>query len=111
MKAKVIYRDASVRAGPSVTFESADSIPVGSIVEYSGVVQEQASLKEWIKLSSGKFAGRYINSLYTNSSGEPVPRVEFLDNTPPLPGESKINFAVVNFTDETGTHEVTLYPE
>jgi len=111
MKAKVIYRDASVRDGPSVSFESVDAIPVDTVVEYSGIVQEQAGLKEWIKLSAGKFAGKYINSLYPNSTGEPIARVQFLSEPPPPSTQPKVNFAVINYTDETGTHEVTLYPE
>ena len=110
MKAKVIYRDVSVRGGPSVSFESIDLIPVGAIVEYSQAVKEEAGIKEWIKLSAGKFSGKYITSIYPDSTGVPIPRVEFIGG-PPVPGESKINFAIINYTDETGTHEITLYPK
>lgn len=111
MKAKVIYRDASVRGGPSVSFESEDSLALGTIVEYSVVIKEDPGKKEWIKLSAGSFAGKYINSLYPNSIGQPVARVEFLNGSVPGPVVTRINFAVVNYTDEDGTHEVTLYPE
>ena len=110
MKAKVIYRDVSVRGGPSVSFESIDQLRVGAIVEYSEIVQEKAGIKEWLKLSAGKFAGKYITSIYPDSTGKPMPRVEFIGGEP-VPGESKVNFAIVNYTDETGTHEVTLYPK
>jgi hypothetical protein len=48
MKAKVIYRDASVRGGPSVSFESEDSLALGTIVEYSVVIKEEPGKKEWI---------------------------------------------------------------
>jgi hypothetical protein len=109
MKAKVIYRDASIRGGPSVSFESLGQLPVGTIVEYSEVVREQPGVREWIKISTGAFTGKYINSLYPDSEGTPVPRVEFISAS--VPGKPRVNFAVVNYTDETGTHEVKLYPK
>ena len=111
MQAKVIYRDASVRGGPSVSWESVGTVPVGTIVDYSTIVQEQAGKKEWIKLSAGTYSGKYINSIYPNSAGEPVARVEFISGPVPIPGPARINYAVVNYTDETGTHDVTLFPE
>jgi hypothetical protein len=40
-----------------------------------------------------------------------VARVEFLNGSVPGPVVTRINFAVANYTDEDGTHEVTLYPE
>lgn len=111
MKARVIFRDASVREGPGVSFESIGTIPVETIVEYSTVVQEIAGEREWLRLSTGVFTGKYLNALYPDSTGQPIARVEFLNGDEPTPVQAKINFAVVNYTDETGTHEVTLYPE
>ncbi len=114
MRAKIIYRDASVRRGPSITTEGIDTIQVGTIIEYSEVIIQQPGSKEWLKLQGGDFHGRYIQSLFPDKLGYPIPRVEFLDLSeppdPPEPPEPKINFAVVNYTDETGTHEVTLFP-
>ena len=114
MNAKVIYRDASVRRSPTITSEELGTIAVGTIVEYSELIKQDPGLKEWIKLYGSGFHGRYITSLFPDNHGNPIPRVQFEAGPeppePPAPPEPKINFAVVNYTDETGTHEVTLYP-
>jgi len=115
MRAKVIYRDASVRRGPGTSYGMIDTLPIGTIVEYSEVVQQEPGVKEWIKIQGGQFHGKYISSLFPDGRGTPIARVQFLDlpepPDPPDPPEPKINFAVVNYTDETGTHEVTLFPK
>ncbi len=118
MKAKVIYRDASVRRSPTISAEEVGTLAIGAIIDYSEVIEQDPGLKEWIKILGSGFHGRYIASLFPDGRGNPVPRVEFQGGPeppeppqPPEPVEPKINFAVVNYTDETGTHEVTLFPK
>ena len=114
MKAKIIYRDASVKRGPSQSFGVVGTLPIGTIVDYSEIVKQEAGVKEWLKLSGGQFHGKYIASLFPDSNGRPISRVEFDGEPPPPPpppAEPKINYAIVNYTDETGTHEETLYPK
>jgi len=118
MKAKVIYRDAQVRRSPTIAAEEVGTLAVGTVIEYTEVIKQDPGLKEWIKLYGSGFHGRYIASLFPDGHGIPIPRVEFEGAPeppdppdPPVPTEPKINFAVVNYSDETGTHEVTLFPK
>lgn len=118
MKATVIYKDASVRRSPTVSAEEVGTLQVGTVVEYTEVIKQVPGVKEWIKLYGSGYHGRYIASLFPDGRGNDVPRVQFegaSDPTdppnPPPPPEPRINFAVVNYTDETGTHEVTLFPK
>ncbi len=118
MKATVIYKVATVRRSPTVSAEEVGTLEVGTVVEYSEVIRQEPGMKEWIKLYGSGFHGRYIASLFPDGRGNPIPRVQFEGDPeppdptePPIPPEPKINFAVVNYTDETGTHEVTLFPK
>ncbi|OGO22730.1 MAG: hypothetical protein A2Y54_10670 [Chloroflexi bacterium RBG_16_51_16] len=118
MKATVIYKVATVRRSPTVSAEEVGTLEVGTVVEYSEIIRQEPGMKEWIKLYGSGYHGRYIASLFPDGRGNPISRVQFEGAPeppdppdPPVPPEPKINFAVVNYTDETGTHEVTLFPK
>jgi hypothetical protein len=116
MKATVIYKDATVRRSPTISAEEVGTLAVGAVVEYTEIIKQEPGNKEWIKLYGSGFHGRYIASLFPDGDN-PIPRVQFGDAPeppdppdPPVPLSPRSISRWLN-TDETGTHEVTLFPK